>query len=129
MDTAPLTFTRGGQEWKCRRLCRKDYDVLRQVLRRERFEAIPPGMAEAQGAAVARPVTDDELWDYMFSRPGLARLLHACVYQYDQRFTEDDAFQMVVDDDPFILRFKIEARLLVPKLPAASETDSSEKKS
>ena len=126
MDLALLTFTFDGKERKARRVTLGDYSAVRERIRHDRLGALGPrANAEMIAIAVARPVLRDEMTDFMFSEDGQAFLLYRCVHEVDETFTEPEAWEMVLSDDPFIKRWLQESKIILPPPQTASSSSSS----
>lgn len=113
-----LNFTHNGKERNCRRINIGDHAAARAKLRRERIDALSGpggGSPMAIGAAVAVPVSPEEEIDFFYrSVTGLAFVLYRCVHDIDQTFTEEEAGQMVLENDPFLDRLYSESRSASP---------------
>lgn len=126
VDLALLEFMFDGKPRKSRRVTLGDYSAVRERIRRDRLTAL--GMrasAEMLGIAVGQPVLRQEMTDFMFSEEGQAFLLFRCVHDVDQTFTEEEAWQMVVQDDPFVHRLLEESKIISPPTPPPSQPGSS----
>jgi len=115
VELSPITFEHQGKEYKCRRITVGDYSAIRERIRRDRLAAVPPGASpEITAIVIARPVTNDEISDYMISTEGQAMLLGRCIKHYDQTATQQMVDELVMSNDPVVIRLYRESGVLPP---------------
>ena len=134
VELALLTFEHDGKERQCRRINLGDYSATRELIRRERMDALGQHPdAKTIAATVAQPVTAEELMERMFEVEGNAFLLYRCCHEVDETFTREEAEQMAMEEHPFVMRLYEESKLITvnptrqTESPEASpEVDGSE---
>jgi len=120
-----LVFEVDGKSWNSTRAYISDLGAAREAIRMERRQCASGTTPAVQGVLMAQPISESEMWEYIWGAVGSALVLHLCVSRANQTFTQAMADEMVMTDHEFVHRLYVESRLLNPPgLPDSSSASS-----
>ncbi len=110
---APILFKWQDTEYEVRRfsLAAGDFAAVREKIRRERLNSLPPHAgSEVYAKTVAQPVPEEEAFAYLLSNEGIAWAITRCGVE-EGSVTIDTAERMVLGECPDIRRWLTESNL------------------
>jgi hypothetical protein len=124
MELSPHVFNHGDQEWKARLITFEDMSFIRRLLRKERALAAREAGAseEAVGAAIAAPVSPQEISQFILADIGLTELLHRAIVHYNDGHKDKSVAYEIIRDQPEEITAWLRESKVIGSDPTKKET-------